>query len=113
MSGMKDVEIANLRSAYQDMTRKRNALLAEIEQLTDDASSWHTKYLRQSAEVRELVAENESFAALLDDPKRLRKHVEEKMQEEKENKEAYYDAMERKHWESIINNPVSTRHADE
>ena len=32
-------------------------LTAEIEQLTDDASSWHTKYLRESLESERLTAE--------------------------------------------------------
>ena len=37
-------------------------LSAEIEQLTDDASSWHTKYLRESLESERLTAENRSLA---------------------------------------------------
>ena len=86
---------------YENCYRERkhhNCAIAEVDRLC--------------TEHRELVAENEWFAALLDDPKRLRKHIEEKMQEEKENKEARYDAMERDHWESIINNPASGKHAD-
>ena len=40
-------------------------LLAEVEQLTDDASSWHTKYLRESLESERLSAESRSRDALI------------------------------------------------
>ena len=51
----------------QDQYREQcRALSAEIEQLTDDASSWHTKYLRESLERERLSAENRAVLELLD-----------------------------------------------
>ena len=35
---------------YEEISESLTAQYAEIEQITDDASSWHSKYLRQSAE---------------------------------------------------------------
>ncbi len=40
-------------------------LTAEVEQLTDDASSWHTKYLRESLERERLSAENRELRSAI------------------------------------------------
>jgi len=37
-------------------------LFAELEKTTDDASSWHTKYLRESKEMQERIAHLNSMA---------------------------------------------------
>ncbi len=46
------------RTDFKYAADEIESLLAEIEQLTDDASSWHTKYLRESLESERLTAEN-------------------------------------------------------
>ena len=58
-NGGQPVTLCDYHKTVLDELRAQSA---EVEQLTDDASSWHTKYLRESLERERLSAENRSLA---------------------------------------------------